>query len=1251
MSALFVRRHFKRRFRGLTWSLLTTVLIPVDSALAFHFPWDQGHDTCRPDAPDPNPETCDKCNTNPSPFVAATGAYTTQAEDLTIPGLIPIHVTRTYHSRDGHNGMFGYGWTFTYGIRLIEVTSTGNDDTVIVRRENGHRDRFSQAADGAYVSPPDVIDALHKNADGTYHYLRGDRVSLAFDTGGSLMSITDPNGNSLGLEYDATGFLLKVNDSQGAALVFVKGPNGKVASVTDRAGRAVHYAYNSSAMLTTVTHQDGTTTQYVYDQQGNLVSITDPRGNVVAAMTYDANGRALSYTTSQGTLALTHSLAQNRVTERGFDGRTRTIVYGALGNITAITNAGGATEQFGYDANGNIVQHVLQNGTVWNSTYDALANRTLDIDPLGSHTSYSYAPGTAYVTAITDPNGNTTLLDYDAHGNMTRITDPEGNATVSAFDAKGLVTSQTDANGQATTTAYDSLGHPLTVRDPLGHVTNYTYDVVGHSSTITDRDGLSAHFSYDPQDRLVRFTDPSGNATTFTYSPNCELCNPPTLLTAIVEADNSTTNFTYDQFGRMTTIRDAMGAVYSATYDQQGRLVSVTDALGRTTRYSYDVLDRLTQKTMGPATILFTYDAVGKILTRRDAIGVLTSYGYDAANRLVSLRNDDIGPKGFAYDSAGQLIARTESDDRIITSSFDRAGRKIAVHYPDSAQDVTYRYDEPSSTNGRGHLTGMHDPSGDTALSYDAIGRLIKMKTTHFGVTYTTGIDYYGTDAVARISYPSGIQVLYNYDANGLLANISLQRSGSLTTLFDNTAYDSKHNRTGGQFGNGLHESRRYDGLQRLTQLGVSSLYTMHYTYDLVGNLLTARDDLDLGRTFQYTYDDLDRLMAATGPWGTETYSYDPAGNRIAMLNAQGSHQYSYTGNRLTSLTGATPTTFVYDADGNIVSDDELTFAYNDDGRLHAVSRGASTVARFTYNGFAQRVVKETSARTTVFHYDAAGRLLEETSQDGTPLMAYIYFPDGPPLALINNQELFYYHIDHLGTPVILTDSAGSVVSTDQLRPFGEVFTHAGTISQNLRFRGHYFDSESGLHYNYQRFYSPQLGRYLTPDPLREQKGDAAYVYAFDNPIRYVDGTGLLSLYDAVIHYFSGGGAVTVPFTEVDIGLTPKDFPGYTALVMAQYKKSISVNVDLKVAKETGSLVHGSVTFVLRGGIESDKCKWSFTGYIGALDDEFDFNALPWGVRAYWKEVVTRIFGYIPFGTKFPVQHSGTRSVTDGGKW
>ena len=120
----------------------------------------------------------------------------------------------------------------------------------------------------------------------------------------------------------------------------------------------------------------------------------------------------------------------------------------------------------------------------------------------------------------------------------------------------------------------------------------------------------------------------------------------------------------------------------------------------------------------------------------------------------------------------------------------------------------------------------------------------------------------------------------------------------------------------------------------------------------------------------------------------------------------------------------------------------------------------------------------------------------------GNVTKTYGWKPDGTwgtdPLFMKAEGEYYYYHNDHLGTPQKLTDADGATVWSALYTSFGEAqVIPASTVTNNLRFPGQYFDAETGLHYNFHRYYSPAIASYLTSDPL---KGLNPYNYAENMP-------------------------------------------------------------------------------------------------------------------------------------------------------
>ncbi|WP_139114958.1 RHS repeat domain-containing protein, partial [Pseudomonas sp. 28 E 9] len=187
-------------------------------------------------------------------------------------------------------------------------------------------------------------------------------------------------------------------------------------------------------------------------------------------------------------------------------------------------------------------------------------------------------------------------------------------------------------------------------------------------------------------------------------------------------------------------------------------------------------------------------------------------------------------------------------------------------------------------------------------------------------------------------------------------------------------------------------------------------------------------------------------------------------------------------------------------------------YRYDCQHRLIGVTKPNGQTARYRYDPFGRRISKTIEEKTTEFFWQG-DKLIAEHHADRH--RSYLYEPDSfRPLALLEGfgpeeTKPYYYQLDHLGTPQELTTPDGEIVWSAHHRAYGEISRlDVGKVDNPLRFQGQYFDQESGLHYNRHRYYHPNIGRYLTPDPVKLAGGINAYQYV-PNPTGWVDPLGL----------------------------------------------------------------------------------------------------------------------------------------------
>jgi len=230
-------------------------------------------------------------------------------------------------------------------------------------------------------------------------------------------------------------------------------------------------------------------------------------------------------------------------------------------------------------------------------------------------------------------------------------------------------------------------------------------------------------------------------------------------------------------------------------------------------------------------------------------------------------------------------------------------------------------------------------------------------------------------------------------------------------------------------------------------------------------------------------------------------------------------------------------TKYEYDDNGNVTADGTHTYGYSDANRLVTVD---GVGALYDYDGENRRVRKG-GTQTTYFFYDPSGRILTELRIDSEVNGGaaygkdYVYLSDGPiarvdwsdtpnpdyhpcnpkpgvicPPPRVAIADLLYYHDDHLGTPIAMTNQDAELVWRAEYRPFGELFSNTiANVENNLRFPGQYFDAETGLHQNWFRDYQPKTGRYGEADPIGLVAGTNPYAYVDNGPTNLFDPPGL----------------------------------------------------------------------------------------------------------------------------------------------
>ncbi|MBN8771113.1 MAG: RHS repeat protein [Thiobacillus sp.] len=991
----------------------------------------------------------------------------------------------------------------------------------------------------------------------------GGVITYAYDAQSNLASVQYPDGRSKTYHYNEPENTAGANLPH--ALTGITDENGERYATYQYSadGRAISTGHANGADLNTLTYNtDGSTT--VTDPLGTQrthnfttilgvvksTGVSQPGGSgcgaASSAITYDANGNIASRADFNGhktcyAYDLTHNLETARVEglASGASCPSDPATYTPAPNSaerkiltqwdtrfrlpTKVTEAGRETTTV-YDSHGNVTSRSIKDlasgqTRTWSTVYayhptvPGVLMQKIDngprLDVADITTTDYYAPDE---NCVGDPLG--------CRGQVKQITNALGHVTTyNEYDANGRVLRTTDPNGILVTTFSYSLRGWLLSRTVGTETTSFDYDGVGQLTKLTRPDGSFVSFEYDPAHRLVAIVDQDGNRLAYTLDAAGNRIHEE-----ITRPGDSNVYYahsrTFDALGRLWQDIGAYNQTITYQYDAQGNMKQVDGArsdVADVTTHSYDALDRLTQTLNADGGVIqVKTNALDQTTQVVDPVNQATTQTVDAFGDVTQTVSADTGTTNRTYDEAGNLKTETDARGVTVTYTYDALNR---LTFKTSSQpgsvNLGYKYD--SCRKGSLCSTAKNGVL-DLYFSLDIQGRpqyrLQNIPTATGNANFFYSLIVY--DAAGRpsqLTYPNGRSISYSYDTQGRVSQVSTQpyNSTPVTVLASNFVYGYPF--AGPQSfsygdGTGSYQSRDQDYRPWARADGP---YIKLFSYDPSSNIANLFD-FNSNTSLTYAYDATGRLVSAldsaSNGFGSLAWAYDLNGNRQSETRNAGTMPYAYSPPNWLVQKGSE--TRPRTANGNTLSTSTASFTYDGFNRL-ATSQTAAETTTYTYNALGQRIKKiNQNGLATSFHYGPDGELLYEQDQAGNTKV-YVWL-DGRPLARIDNDaQIYYYHVDHLGTPQAMTNSAGTVVWKANYEPFGKAMVTVSTVENNLRLPGQYYDRETGLHYNYFRDYDPTTGRYPQADPIGLAGGLNVYEYARSNPLTYTDPLGLKS--------------------------------------------------------------------------------------------------------------------------------------------
>ena len=1029
--------------------------------------------------------------------------------DFSLPGLMPIEWSRFYASDLTVDSILGRGWILPW-----EQSLRRSGSFVYLTDNQGRSVPFVNVQPGERVYNPHEQVYLVCTEGGHYLLQTLDNVFFYFG------EVPDDN---------TPVPLQRIENALGHFLHFTRTVDGVLTDISATGGTRVHLHYdNPLGRLTDVRRVADneaveTLVQYRYDDNGQLTEVINRNGDSMRRFSY-AEGVMASHSNALG-LSCNYRWetldGQPRVVEHWTsDGEHFHFRYDFKQRTSWATDVLGRELEVHYNADHRVIASRDYGGEHYK----------IDIDDSGN------------MTGLTLPDGNRLKLKYDEYSRLIEETDPLGRSVKYAYHhLTTLVSSISYPDGSVWQARYDDKGNLIAEIDALGHKTEYLNSDDGLPHTIIDATHKSKYLWWNGLAQVERFQDCSGKSTFYTYDDRAHLI-------AVTDALNQTTKLERKPDGEVLRIDHPDGTAESFTYNALGQVLTHTDGKGQTTRLLRTArgLPSSRQDAKGQR-IRYEYDKAIRLTALVNENNAAYQFAYDASNRLIEEKRIDNLTRRFSYNVGGHLTRvdeigygeRAERPQRSTEFERDSIGRLLAKLNQDARQDYTYDDGDRLLSIARlptsiGKKLGV---SEETLLfNYDLLGRLIRETTPQGALDY----EYDPLSNLTTLTLPTGQHLNHLYYGSGHLHQLNLdgllisdmerddlhrevlRTQGKLTSCF---GYDAM-GRKSWQFASTMPAEK----LSQILNPGDNSLLVEHaqnpihrrYEYDPAGELIRTLDKLR--GEIKYEYEANGQLHSRdTGKLvDSEEFRYDAAANR---LNFNTSQFDQVKDNRIKRWRDQE---YAYDAWGNLIEKRVglgklQTFSYDCENRLvkaeTLVNGKLQSIGTYRYDSLGRRVGKtsEIDGQTEHKHFLWQGlrMLREETPWQSS---VYVYEPNSyAPLARVDQQEgeaeqkRYYFHTDQIGTPLEMTDVDGSIVWQAKYKAWGEVDAlTVSDVEQNLRFQGQYFDDETGLHYNTFRYYDPQVGRFITQDPIGLSGGVNFYRYTI-SPSNWVDPLGWCS--------------------------------------------------------------------------------------------------------------------------------------------
>ena len=816
---------------------------------------------------------------------------------------------------------------------------------------------------------------------------------------------------------------------------------------------------------------------------------------------------------------------------------------------------------------------------------------------------------------------------YGTDGKLSKISNKYDDTITVARNASSITV--TDGANRVYTLALDGNGNITSVTDPANNVITYTYDSNNNLTKVTDQAGvILGQYNYTngvlikSADKTVNYgTD--GRVASFVYDSGAYL------------------NYTYDDVNKKVSTESSVETTTSKTYNDALMIVSSTDENGNTTEYTYDKYYRTLTETKDGTTITYTYDSTGNVLSEvsSDEDAENTYYTYDANGNVIRQQTGKEYTY-FVYNSNNELTVSATLKETYakpyVTYTYNADGELTEKVNTDTG--LKYVYGENNSVSvyrtSDNTLVQSYIETETEANEANNIPAKTDITETHFGTSYSSvvkdkSVSYTENSNTAEYSYQTE-----GTDEDEKVTSDTVKYNGT-QVLSSAYTHDDKDNVLSKSYGENKATVNTYDSDGKITSTSYG------------------------GKTINYTYDSDGQLVSASGEGYSASYSYDNRGN-ITNKEVNGvttAFTYANTGwkDLLVSVNGVELT---YDANGNVLTYGDREYTWNTGRNLASITDGDNTYS-YTYDENGIRTSKTVNGVTT--YYNTRNGVVISQS-NGTDTMYFQYNSSGTPLGFILNGTQYFYLTNQMGDVIAVTESNGEILCEYVYDEWGKNIAVnyidnpteqqlAVANANPLRYRGYYYDSETGYYYLQSRYYDPSICRFINadiPEIAQLSKdfsvGTNLFAYCNNNPINYSDHNGSIALRTDVIINAIDWAIALVPVVRSlnkvfkSFGLSKKTVTTVVKKVIALVKQN-RVAIKSMLVKSLKKLKVNSVYLWADRILKLVNFATKLNTFLMTISQLTIGNLIVWGIGLFVRSEYRYAKKYITFGATVKVKY------------